>query len=116
MYRDVKQDLGLWHLNKVDADKMKFRTAPLRYLKYTAPYMHNGVFFTLGEVVEFYNKGGGDNDPYGTKTKILKPLKLTDAEKKDPVEFLLTMSGEEIKLPVPKIPAMEAMADWEPKK
>lgn len=116
IYRDVKEDLGLWHLSKIDSDKMKFRTAPLRYLKYTAPYMHNGVFFTLDEVVEFYNKGGGDYDPYKTKTKILKPLNLTDAEKKDLIEFLLTMSGEAIKMPVPKIPAMEAMADWEPKK
>lgn len=36
-----------------------FRTASLRNLAYTAPYMHNGVFSTLGEVVNFYNRVGG---------------------------------------------------------
>ncbi|MGK7345447.1 MAG: cytochrome-c peroxidase [Candidatus Nitrospinota bacterium M3_3B_026] len=116
VYRDTKQDLGVYYREKSPQHKMKFRTATLRYTKYAAPYMHNGVFFTLEEVVDFYNKGGGDNDPYGTKTKILEPLNLTGEEKADLVEFLLTLSGEEIKLPVPKIPPIERVADWEPRK
>lgn len=48
---------------------------------------------------------GGDKDQYKTKTKILKPLNLSDAEK-SLVEFLLAMSGEEIKLPASRMPAM----------
>jgi cytochrome c peroxidase len=78
--------------------------------------MHNGAFFTLEEVVDFYNEGGGESDLLNTKTKILKPLNLTDDEKADLVEFLGSMSGEEIKLPFPKIPPIAAFDDWQPKK
>ena len=60
VYRGANRDLGLYYTTKVAADKGKFRTPPLRYLLYTAPYMHNGVFETLDEVVDFYNEGGGD--------------------------------------------------------
>lgn len=115
-YRNGKHDLGLYYREKRDEDKGKFRTALLRYLIYSAPYMHNGSFFTLEEVVDFYNDGGGDNDPWGTKTKILKPLNLSDTEKTDLVEFLTTLSGDEIKLPIPKIPPIQAFSDWKPKK
>ena len=116
LYREGKHDLGLYYESKDEQDKMKFRTAPLRYLKFTAPYMHTGALFTLEEVIDFYNEGGGKNDPYGTKTKVLKPLNLTDQEKKDLVAFLDTLSGEEIKMPAPKIPPIEAVADWQPRK
>lgn len=115
-YRTFKDDPGIYFKQKRPEDKGKFRTPPLRYLKYTAPYMHNGTLFTLEEVVDFYNKGGGDDQWGGTKTKLLKPLNLTDEEKEALVEFLNSTSGEEIKLPVPKVPDYAPMADWQPKK
>lgn len=115
VYRNTKHDLGVYYRAKGKNDKGKFRTATLRYLKYSAPYMHNGFFFTLEEIVDFYNEGGGE-DALGTKTKILKPLNLTDEEKTDLVAFLESISGEEIKLPPPKVPAMQAVSDWQPKK
>ena len=114
-YRTAKSDRGIYFKQKRKEDMGKFRIAPLRYLKYTAPYMHNGTMLTLEEVVDFYDKGGGD-DRWGNKTKILKPLKLTKDEKEALVEFLLTTSGEEIRLPVPKVPDYAPMADWQPKK
>jgi len=52
-------------------------TPQLRDLKHTAPYMHNGVFKTLHEVVAFYNK-----------TSLLSPMNLTDAEMDDLVAYL----------------------------
>ena len=115
VYRETKNDLGLYYQGKQDRDKGKFRTATLRYVKYSAPFMHNGAFFTLEEVVDFYNQVGGET-PFGNKTQILKPLNLTDEEKADLIEFLETMSGEEIVLPIPKVPPLEAVADWQPKK
>jgi cytochrome c peroxidase len=115
-YREWKSDPGLYFREKRLEDAGKFRTAQLRFLNYSAPYMHNGVFFTLEEVVDFYNDGGGKDDPWNTKTKILKPLKLSDGEKADLVEFLLTLSGGDMKLPIPKIPSIKAFVDWQPKK
>ena len=116
IYRNNKYDLGLYFREKSPQHKGKFRTAPIRYNMFSAPYMHAGQFFTLEEVIDFYNNGGGDNDPWGTKTSILKPLNLTDGEKADLKAFLFALTGEEIKMKIPKIPAMERVADWEPKK
>ena len=115
IYRTGKSDPGIYFKQKRLEDRGKFRTAPLRYTKYSAPFMHNGTLFTLDEVVEFYNKGGGV-DRWGNKSKILKPLNLSKEEKETLVEFLLTLSGEEIKLPVPQVPGYAAMTDWQPKK
>ncbi len=115
VYRTHKSDPGIYFKQKRQEDKGKFRTAPLRYSKYTAPYMHNGTMFTLEEVIDFYDKGGGV-DRWGNKTKILKPLNLTKDEKEALKEFMLTLSGEEIRMPVPKVPDYAPMADWQPKK
>ncbi|MBI5894152.1 MAG: cytochrome-c peroxidase [Deltaproteobacteria bacterium] len=115
VYRTHKSDPGIYFKQKRLEDRGKFRTAPLRYLKYSAPYMHNGTLFTIDEVIEFYNKGGGV-DRWGNKAKILKPLNLSKDEKEALKEFLLSTSGEEIKLPVPKVPDYAPMADWQPRK
>ena len=69
----------------------RFLTPTLRELKYTAPYMHNGVFSTLSAVVAFYNSGGG-SDP--NKDPALKPLGLTTQEQIDLVAFLGALSGD----------------------
>lgn len=100
-YRQADRDLGLYYTTKIPEDKGKFRTPSLRYLRYTAPYMHNGVFATLQEVLEFYNKGGGD-DP--NKSPLMKPLNLTKEEQEDLLTFLESLSGDEIIVPAPVIP------------
>jgi hypothetical protein len=46
----------------------------------------------------------------------MKKLKLTDEEKKDLEQFLLALSGDPMVLPTPKIPKLQRMADWMPKK
>ena len=89
------RDWGQYIISHQPEDKGKFRTAPLRELKYTAPYMHNGVLKTLEQVVEFYNVGGG-NDPLiaPTKSQMMRPLGLSPSEKKDLVAFLLSLSSD----------------------
>ncbi len=109
MYRKIKDDAGLYYRTKQKVDMGKFRTAPLRYLKYTAPYMHNGAFWDLTEVVEFYNQGGGENDfTDGTmaksKSPLIKPLGLSEKEVEDLVAFLDAFSGEELAVKPPKLP------------
>ncbi|HET7539487.1 MAG TPA: cytochrome c peroxidase [Polyangiaceae bacterium] len=77
-----------------------FRTASLREVKDTAPYMHNGQLETLEDVVAFYNAGGGAVDAGSaagtTKDPLLTPLGLSPTEQADLVEFLKTLSGEPV--------------------
>lgn len=113
-YREWKDDPGLYHSTGRAQDAGKFRTAPLRYIKHTAPYMHAGQFFTLEEVIDFYDKGGGENEftkRYGNKPKELKLLKLTEDEKAALIAFLEELSGEEIKMAVPQVPKYEVAPD-----
>ncbi|MBC3884116.1 cytochrome-c peroxidase [Undibacterium griseum] len=91
-YRRADMDYGLYYMTKNQKDIGKFRTPSLREVKYTAPYMHNGVFTTLQEVVDFYDRGG---DQGTNKTSLIKPLKLTALEKKDLIAFLEALSMSE---------------------
>ena len=55
----IDPDLGRYAVLKVESFKHAFKTPTVRNAAQTAPYMHNGVFHTLEEVMDFYNKGGG---------------------------------------------------------
>ena len=106
-YRGANWDYGLYYRTKNPKDKNKFRTPSLRELKYTAPFMHNGVFYTLDEVVDFYNQGGGEGP---NKSELIKPLGLSDAEKKDLVAFLESLSMDEpLLMDPPKLPPYAVM-------
>ena len=115
MYRKLKDDPGLYFRTKEPDHMGKFRTPPLRYTLYTAPYMHNGSFWDLREVVEFYNAGGGENDftdgtMAATKSELIKPLGLSDEEIDQLVAFLEGFSGEELRVEPPVLPPYEALA------
>jgi cytochrome c peroxidase len=71
--------------------------------------MHNGALFDLNEVVEFYNKGGGTNEFAANKTKLLKPLNLSDKEMEDLIAFIESLSGPAIKMTAPKLPPYAAL-------
>lgn len=97
-YMAARTDVGFQAISKDPKDAGKFQTAPLRDLKYTAPYMHNGMFATLEEVVDFYDKGGAEGSE-------LKPLKLSADEKAALKAFLLSLSGEQpVIINPPKLP------------
>ena len=92
-YMNVRRDMGA-HIRTHRADGSdigKFMTPTLRELTATAPYMHNGVFATLEEVVDFYDAGGGDD---ANKSRELEPLNLARTEKEDLVAFLEALSGD----------------------
>ncbi len=65
---------------KMQEDTGRFKTPTLREITYTGPYMHDGRFRTLEEVIEFYNKGGIKN---AQLDKEVKALNLTATEKAD---------------------------------
>ncbi|MBM3356451.1 MAG: cytochrome-c peroxidase [Betaproteobacteria bacterium] len=106
-YRNALIDMGQYYNTKNPKDIGKFRTPSVRELKYTAPYMHNGVFYTLDEVVDFYNKGGG-NAP--NKSPLIRPLGLSDQERKDLVGFLEALSSDKpLLMDAPKLPPYAVM-------
>ena len=84
-------DLGRYMVTKNATDIGAFKTPTLREIARSAPYMHDGRFKTLEEVVNFYNKGGVKN-PH--QDELVLPLELTDEEKRDLVAFLRTLNGE----------------------
>jgi len=107
IYRDADIDHGLYYITKNPKDIGKFRTPSLRELKYTAPYMHNGTLATLEDVVHFYNRGGGDAP---NKSPLLKALGLSDADVKDLVAFLESLSMDEpLIVKDPKLPDYAVM-------
>ncbi len=86
-----KPDPGRYAITKLDGHQGAFKTPTLREIANTAPYMSDGSLKTLEEVVEFYDKGCQNNKWLSPK---VKPLNLTDQEKKDLVEFMKALSGE----------------------
>jgi cytochrome c peroxidase len=92
VHRNLDEDLGRYYRTRDPADIGKFRTPSLRELKYTAPYMHNGAFATLREVVDFFDAGGGQ---VPNKSPLLRPLNLSAEEKSDLVAFLEALSMEQ---------------------
>lgn len=84
-------DPGRYDVTKKSEDKGAFKTPTLREIAHTAPYMHDGRFKSLNEVVDFYNKGGIKN---GNQDSLIIPLELTADEKKDLVSYLNALSGE----------------------
>ena len=86
-------DLGLYRITENPNDRWKFRTQTLRNIALTAPYMHNGQFNTLKEVIQFYNEGGIPNE---LLSPFIRPLNLSESEISDLEEFLLTLTGSNV--------------------
>lgn len=83
-------DLGRYEVTLDPQDRWKFRTPSLRNVALTAPYMHNGEFLSLKEVIRFYNQGGAPNP---LLSPLLEPLQLTVDEQKALRRFLDTLTG-----------------------
>lgn len=99
-YADLSSDLGRGKVHDVPEMQNAFRTPTLRNLSYTKPYMHNGVFQTIDEVLEFYNTGGGAGNRLSVPNQTLNEndLNLSKAELSAMKAFLLSLD-ENIQLP-----------------
>ena len=84
-------DYGREFITKNRSDRGKFKTPSLRELRWTAPYMHNGAFGTLEDVVDFYIRGEGKHP---NKDPRIKRLTLTDQQVDDLLDFLDVLSSE----------------------
>jgi cytochrome c peroxidase len=85
---------GLYEQTKRPEDIGRFRPPTLRNIAITAPYMHDGSLATLEEVIDHYAAGGKIDHP--NKTRILRPFRLTGAEKQDLIEFLKSLTDNEV--------------------
>jgi cytochrome c peroxidase len=69
-----------------------FKTPTLRSVALRAPYMHNASVATLVDVVRHYEKGGIDRP---SRSPMLVPIQLTEAERRDLVAFMETLTGDD---------------------
>ncbi|GGF74449.1 cytochrome-c peroxidase [Wenyingzhuangia marina] len=90
----VSSDFGRYNIFKTKERKHFFKTPTVRNIEKTSPYMHNGVYNTLDEVVDFYNRGGGQgigiHEEY--QTLPFDELNLSDQEIKDIIAFMKTLT------------------------
>jgi cytochrome c peroxidase len=94
-------DQGRYAVRKVKILKGAFKTPTLRDIEYTAPYMHNGQYKTLEEVVEHYNRGG---DVKESLSPNIQTLHLSAKEKSQLVEFMKTLTGKPKHVSIPRLP------------
>jgi cytochrome c peroxidase len=95
------QDPGRYAKVPVKAMQGAFKTPTLRDVALTAPYMHNGAYRDLRDVIEHYDRGG---DAKENLDPNIKPLGLTGAEKDDLLAFLQTLTGKQIIVTLPRLP------------
>jgi cytochrome c peroxidase len=88
--KTVDPDVGKYMLTNREPHRYAFKTPTVRHVALTAPYMHNGVFQSLEEVVDFYDRGGGNGLGFNLENQTLPfdKLDLVDSEKKALVAFM----------------------------
>jgi len=94
---EFSADEGRYLVTGVEADKGKFRVPTLRNIELTAPYMHDGRFFTLEEVVDQYSEHVQLSETVDPLMELVGfgGAQLTEDEKQDLVAFLRTFTDEE---------------------
>ena len=90
----VNADSGRARVTLLSEDYGKFRVPSLRNVAVTAPYMHDGRFASLEDVVAHYNHGGTDTR---NRHEVIKPLKLSDQEQADLVAFLNALTDVSVR-------------------
>lgn len=90
----LDDDLGRFYFTNASIHKHAFKTPGLRNVALTAPYMHNGVFNTLEEVIDFYNDGGGAGRGISVPNQTLPTdkLNLSVGEKKALIAFMQSLT------------------------
>jgi cytochrome c peroxidase len=92
--KEIDKDQGRIVVSRVNIHQYAFKTPTVRNSALTAPYMHNGVYKTLDDVIDFYNKGGGQgigiNIPH--QTLPFDSLQLTKQEISNIKSFMLSLT------------------------
>ncbi|WP_264521437.1 cytochrome-c peroxidase [Flavobacterium sp. N1994] len=89
---ETLNDLGRIKITNKPEDYLRFRTPTLRNIQFTFPYMHDGRFKTLTEVIKHYNSLGHDKS---LPKELAEPMMLSDNDRVDLVAFLQTLTDKE---------------------
>lgn len=85
-------DIGRQRISEKSEDYLKFKVPTLRNIQFTNPYMHDGRFKKITEVIKHYNSLENNKN---LPKQLQKPMNLTDNERVDLVAFLLTLTDNE---------------------
>ncbi len=107
LYQLPGDDLGRYGINPAAETHRAFRTGTLRNSAHTKPYMHNGVFSNLDQLLEFYNGGGGAGRGLSIPNQTLSSdsLHLTKTDKANIIAFIHSLNENiETELPPSSLP------------
>ncbi|NOT36062.1 MAG: cytochrome C peroxidase [Saprospiraceae bacterium] len=93
-FRSISRDSGRYNHFQSPEALFAFRTPTVRNIQYTKPYMHNGIFFSLNEVMDFYNQGGGKGRKLDVINQTLDEdkLNLSSSEIEKIISFMNSLS------------------------
>jgi cytochrome c peroxidase len=96
--KKIDDDLGFYWKFEEELHRGMFKTPTIRNADLTGPYMHNGVYNTLEEVMEFYNLGGGGGIGFDLPHQTLPfdELNLTDEEVNAIIAYVKTLSDDNV--------------------
>lgn len=89
-WESITTDPGRYLITHQESDWGRFKTPTLRNLADTAPYMHDGRYWSLDQVIGYYDRGG---DGARNQDPRIRPLNLNDQENKDLKAFLSALRG-----------------------
>ncbi len=103
---ELDSDIGRMAIIPSEKYRYSFKTVSVRNAALTAPYMHNGVYKSLYEVVDFYNKGGGAGMGFDLPRQTLPfdKLNLTEKEMRQIVSFMESLTDKKMPQPPAKLP------------
>jgi cytochrome c peroxidase len=102
-YKKLSPDKGRYAINPTNEMMNAFRTGTVRNAAHTKPYMHNGIFQTLEQVIDLYDAGGGVGKKLivANQTLSTDSLKLTKEEKNNLIAFIQSLNENIIFEPPP---------------
>lgn len=102
--KTLSPDSGRYSVSKNQIHLFAFKTPGIRNISKTAPYMHNGAYTTLDEVIEFYKKGGGKGLGLTIENQTLPfdSLQLTSSEIMQLKKFVLSLNDSSLSVKAPK--------------
>jgi cytochrome c peroxidase len=87
-------DLGRFAITEQGKDSLQFMIPTLRNSEFTFPYMHDGRFRKLKDVIQHYSENISEKNPY-LSNEIKGPIHLSDKQKKDLMAFLYTLTDKQ---------------------
>ena len=112
-YRVLDKDNGRYGINPAQETAHAFRTGTIRNAARTMPYMHNGVFRSLNEVIDFYDHGGGAGRGLAVANQTLSAdsLNLSSGDKRNLIAFIHSLTENVLfEAPPEKLPASKIKA------